>query len=160
MLSWNSQFISPPTFPFGNHKFVSASRYHLVFDVGEHIICLPPFLSLSLLNHSFFFFFCQAQSMNINSWFSPPHEFCGKFVTTRTGHSCPRSSMGFPVKNRNPWLYLCLVGSQLKLGGWQLFKDLHYPRPLVRILQNGFCFCAISLNVSTSIKAYSEDSMV
>lgn len=50
------------------------------------------------------------------------------------------------------------VPPQLSLGGWQLFKGLHYTR-LLRLLQNGFHF-AISLNISRNIMAYSEGPMV
>lgn len=136
--------------------------YHLVVSVGKQY--LPPFLMFSLFNTAFSPLLLIS-NMSINSCFSPPpphaHDSCGKFFTARTGHSCPKGKADFQLKIGSPGS-LSLSGGiplELELGGWQLFRDLHYTRPRLGMLRHGFHF-AISLNISRSITAYSEDSTV
>ena len=105
----------PPLSPLVTVSLFPMSGYHLVFGVGKHIICLPSWSSLFLTTSLCFFF--QAQSKNTNSWFSPNpclvknvcYHQSWAFMAKKPWMNFNR----FPVKNRNSWLYLCLVGSHL-----------------------------------------------
>lgn len=135
--------------------YLNTAKCHLV--LGDY---LPPFLILSFLHYSSLLFF-QAWSMNINSCLSLPHESCGKFFTTRTGHSCPRSKADFQLNiETSGSIAVWWDPTSIKVGRVAAVQGppLNQTTPQ-DAAKNGFHF-TISISGSRNIMAYTKDSMV